>query len=77
MGGRTKLINKLIKYLENRAKKKLGGIPLMWLIYNPEQPIPNMIFKLHPSIEHDEYLQREFKAISDYVRDKYSHEWKL
>ena len=46
----------------------------MWLIYKVDQPEPNMEFRLHPSIEHDEYLQRRFGDIADYLRDNYS-EW--
>ncbi len=60
--------------LERKSVKKMGGIPLMWLIYKVDQSEPNMEFRLHPSIEHDEYLQRRFSDIADYLRDNYN-EW--
>ena len=65
----------LLRFFEKRSAKKLGGVPLLWMIYKPDQPIPNMIFKLHPSIEQDEYLNKQFKEISDYLREKYCDEW--
>lgn len=62
------------RQLERKSVKKMGGIPLMWLIYKIDQPEPNMEFRLHPSIEHDEYLKKQFGDIADYLRDNYD-EW--
>ena len=70
-----KVLDKLVKYFENRARKKMGGIPLMWLVYEPELEAPNMIFNMHPSIIKDEYLNIRMKEIADYLRENYTGEW--
>ena len=70
-----KMLDKLVKYFENRARKKMGGIPLMNIIYKPEQDIPNVVFNVHPSLAEDEYLITRFQEIADYFRENHSHEW--
>lgn len=70
-----KLLDKLVKRYENKARKKVGGIPLIHLIYKPEKEIPNMIFYMHPSIKQDEYLNVRMKEIADHLRENYTDEW--
>lgn len=63
------------KRLERKSMNKMGGIPLMWLIYQPNKPEPNMEFRLYPSIKHDEYIGTRLKEIADYLRENYCDEW--
>lgn len=70
-----KILDKLVKYYENRARKKIGGIPLMNIIYKPEQDIPNVVFNVHLSLAEDEYLTTRFQEVADCFRENYSHEW--
>lgn len=65
------MLNWLEKVLEKRAIRKLGGIPLLWIIYKPELKEKNVIFHLYPSIKHDEYLNSKFSEIADYIRENY------
>ena len=69
------MLDRAVKYFENRARKKMGGIPLMWLVYKPELEAPNMIFNMHPSIMKDEYLNIRMKEMADYLRENYTDEW--
>ena len=69
------VVDKLTQYFEDRAREKMGGVPLMWLVYKPELDVPNMIFNMHPSIMKDEYLNVRMKEIADHLRDNYTDEW--
>lgn len=70
-----KLLDKIIKYYEIRCKKELGGIPLLWVIYKTDKEPPNIIFNLHPDIRHDDYLNKQFTEIADYIRENYKDEF--
>lgn len=61
--------------IERRSLRELEGIPLLWLLYQPNKPEPNMEYRLHPSIRQDEYLKKQFKDIADYLRANYTDEW--
>jgi len=67
----NRLIDKLTDYWEKKCQRKMGGIPLLWVIYKPEKPVPNMEFRLHPMFIEDEYLNYIFKEAANYMRDKY------
>lgn len=69
------MLNWINKKLEKKSLNELGGIPILWLVYQPNKPEPNMEYKLHPSIKHDEYLKNQFKEIADYLRENYCDEW--
>lgn len=64
-------LTKLTDYWEKKCRKEMGGIPMCWVIYQPEKPKPNMVFKLHPMFNGDKFLNEAFKIIADYMRDKY------
>ena len=42
------MLNRLIDKLEKKCQRKMGGIPMLWVIYKPDKPVPNMEFRLHP-----------------------------
>ena len=65
------MLNWIVKKLENKSRKKYGGIPIAWVTYKPEQQGKNITFNLHPSIKHDEYLSQTFQEIADYIRENY------
>jgi hypothetical protein len=65
------LLNRLIDKLEKKCQRKMGGIPMLWVIYKPDKPVPNMEFRLHPMFKDDIALNTAFKDIADYMRDKY------
>ena len=64
-------MKKLTDYWEKKCQREMGGIPLLWVIYKPEKPVPNMEFRLHPMFIEDEYLNCIFKEAANYMRDKY------
>ena len=64
-------LTKLTDHWEKKCKKKMGGIPMLWVIYQPDKPIPNMIFKLNPMFHGDVLLNDTFREVADYMRDKY------
>lgn len=63
--GGVSLLDWINRKLERKSIDEMGGIPLMWLIYQPNKSVPNMEFRLHPSIKHDEYIGTRFKEIAD------------
>ena len=69
------LLNKFLSWLEKRAEKmaikKLGGIPLLWVIFKPWEKEPNVWFYPHPSIKHDDFLSKHFTEIAGYIRENW------
>ena len=65
------MLNWLVKKFENKSRKIYGGIPIVWVIYKPELKEKNVVFNLHPTIKHDDYLSKTFKEIADYIRENY------
>ena len=43
----SRLIDKLTDYWEKKCQREMGGIPMLWVVYKPEKPVPNMEFRLH------------------------------
>ncbi len=66
-----KLIDWYLRYVEKRIIKKMGGIPLTWVIYNDKEEPPNVIVNLHPKIEQDEELEEKFRELADLVRERW------
>ena len=66
-----KLIDWYLKRQEKACIKRIGGIPIVWAVYKPEQDKPNVVFHTHPSIEHDVFLRMKFKEIADYIRENW------
>jgi len=72
-------LNKLTDHWEKKCQKKIGGIPMLWVIYEPDKPVPNMIFYPHPMFSGDTILNAKCKDIADYMRSNYlekgEYEW--
>lgn len=66
-----KFLNWLVKLAERRCYRKLGGIPIMWILYKPHIPKPNVFFNLHPTLRQDEQLTAMFQEIADRIREVY------
>jgi len=64
------LLKKYAAYLERKAKKKFNGIPVLFVTYRPDDPIPNMDFRPHPFITRDEVIGEKFKDLADLLRDR-------
>jgi len=64
-------LTKLTDHYENKCKKEMGGIPLLWVIYHPDKPIPNIDFRPHPMFTGDMFLNEKCKEIADYMRNNY------
>ena len=64
-------LTKLTDHWEKKCKKKMGGIPMLWVIYQPDKPVPNMIFKLNPMFSGDAFLNENFKQVAEYMRRNY------
>ena len=67
----SRFLTKLTDHWEKKCKKQMGGIPLLWVIYDPDKPAPNIIFKLHPMFADDIALNSAFKGVAEYMREKY------
>jgi hypothetical protein len=64
----------LEKYYRRKSYRKNNGILIMWAVYRPELPTPNVFFKLHPDLKHDDYLKPKFGEIAEHIR-KYYGDW--
>jgi len=65
-------LTKLTDHWEKKCQKEMGGIPMLWVIYQPDKPVPNMIFRLHPMFNGDMILNAKCKDIAEYMRSNYS-----
>ena len=70
------MLDKFLSWMERRAemkcRRKLGGIPVLMVLYQPEKPKPNVVFQCHPALEDDEYLMAEFAVIAEHIREVHS-----
>ena len=66
-----KLIDWYLAYAERRARKRMGGVPIMWMLYSPDKEPPNVFTHLHPDIEQDEELHEAFRAAAKLVRERW------
>ena len=64
-------LTKLTDHWEKKCQKKMGGIPLLWVIYKEDEPIPNIYFRLHPMFAGDKVLNESFKTVAEYMRKNY------
>ena len=65
-------IDKLIKRLEKKTIKANDGIPIMYLIYDPTKPIPNMFYySIHPDLRGYGRIEELSKALAYEARAFY------
>ena len=65
-----RILDWLVHYAERRAIKRIGGIPLMWIIYKPDKDPPNVIYNFHPDIEQGP-LKEQLQKTADMVREQW------
>lgn len=65
------MLNLLTRLSEKYARWRLGGIPLMWIIYKPDKPKPNVIVNLHYAIKMDAELTRKFAELAEMIRERW------
>ncbi len=68
-------LSKLEKYYRWKAYRKHNGVLIMWAVYRPELPEPNIFFSLHPDLKHDDYLKPRFGEIAEHIRQHYG-DWR-
>lgn len=66
----NKLLDRLIKHYKNKAHKKFGGELIMWVVYKPDQPIPNVIFNVHPDLR-TMIVNEKCKELAEIVRQEW------
>mgnify|MGYP001136349720 CR=1 FL=1 len=66
-----KLLDKLTDHWEKKCQREMDGIPLMWVLYQPQNPIPNILFRPHPMFTGDEYLNTLCKEMARHMRETY------
>lgn len=68
----NKLIDSYAKYLQMKSKSKFNGELIFYIVYNPEQPSPNVYFNgLHPDYRDDEEMVELCERIAEKVREKH------
>lgn len=65
------MLNFLSRLPEKYARWRLGGIPIMWIIYKPHLPVPNVVVNLHFEIEQDAELTRKFTELAEMIRERW------
>ena len=71
----NRLLVWLSKWAERRAIRKLGGVPIAWIIYKPWESKPNVHLNIHPDIKHDYRIKQSMGSIADHLREHYSDKW--
>ncbi len=66
------MINLLLNYYKRKARRRFGGYPLMWCVWQPEEQ--KVKYTLIHDARGDEYLETRFKEIADHMR-KYYSDW--
>ncbi len=64
----TRFLQWLVDTAERRAIRKLGGIPILWVIYKPWEPEPNIYFHTHGV---DKRLDGLMQQMAEHIRANY------
>ena len=65
------MLNLLSRLSEKYARWRLGGIPIMWIIYKPHLPVPNVVVSKHPDIEVDAVLSDKCAELAELIRERW------
>ena len=61
------------RWLKNKLVKKMNGIPLVYIVYEPQKPEPNVITHyVHPDIRNNKELDELLKKVADKTREFYA-----
>ena len=69
----NKLLEWLIKHYKNKSRKKFGGELIMWVVYKPDKPIPNVIFNVHPELK-TLLINDKCRELAELVRKEWNAE---
>ena len=72
----TRFMDWIVKLAHNRAYRKLGGIPMCWVIYKAHLPPPNVVTHVHPLLKDDAKLKELYQQVADRIREVYPMEGK-
>ena len=65
-------IDKVIKELERNIIKENKGIPVMYVVYDPTKPEPNVFYHMiHPDMQNDPKTKNLSAALAARVRKYY------
>ncbi len=65
------MLDILVRLSEKYARWRLGGIPIMWIIYKPDLPKPNVIVNIHPDIKADAEISDKCVELAELVRERW------
>ena len=68
----SKIIDLMVKYYENKSRKRFGGELIMWVVYKPDQPEPNVIFNVHPDLR-TVLINEKCKELAEIVRQEWGN----
>ncbi len=68
-------LNILEKYYRRKSYRQHNGVLMVWVVYNPDLPEPNVFFNLHPDLKHDDYLKEKFQYVAEHIRQHYG-DWR-
>ena len=66
----TKILDLLTEYYKRKCHKKFGGELIMWVVYKPGQPIPNVVFHVHPDMR-TALVNEKCKELAEIVRQEW------
>lgn len=68
----NKILDCIVKRLENKSRKKFGGELIMLVVYKPDNPKPNVIFNVHPDIR-TVLINDKCRELADIIRDEWAY----
>jgi len=73
------LIDKITDRLEKKLIKKERGVPILYVVYDPTKPEPNVTYhQIHPELQENKLIKDLSKQLAGAVRHYYhNHPEKL
>lgn len=68
----SKILDRMVKYYEQKSRKRFGGEMIMWVVYKPEQAKPNVIFNVHPDLR-TVLVNDKCKELAEIVRQEWDN----
>ena len=66
-----RVLDKFVSWAKRRATRKLGGVPVVWVLYRPWEPPPNVYYHVNPECKKDLWLAERMREMADYIRENY------
>jgi hypothetical protein len=67
-----RLLDRLVKYYEEKCRKRYDGELIMWVVYKPDQSEPNVIFNVHPDLR-TVLINDKCKELAAIVRQEWNN----